>query len=277
MARLAAREGVAITENCAARCLDIAAGRIAGVVHEQGRIACAEVIVAAGAWTALFLGNAGVSLPQLLVRATVAATSAVPTVHDGAAADGDIAFRRRTDGGYTLAPGSFHDFYIGPAAFRNFPKYLPQLRADLSKTRFHPRAPAGYPDAWFTTRRWDGDMTTPFERARVLDPTPNLSKVRLVQDRFAALFPDLPVFSITRAWAGMIDTLPDLVPVVDRVDALPGLTVATGMSGHGFGIGPAIGRILADFVTGIPHGHDLSRFRFNRFSDGSPIDLGAAL
>jgi glycine/D-amino acid oxidase-like deaminating enzyme len=38
----------------------------------------------------------------------------------------------------------------------------------------------------------------------------------------------------------MIDTLPDVVPVVDRAP-IPGLTIATGMSGHGFGIGPGMG------------------------------------
>ena len=76
------------------------------------------------------------------------------------------------------------------------------------------------------------------------------------------------------AWAGMIDTMPDVVPVIDRVAAVPGLTVATGMSGHGFGIGPGVGRIVADLVLGRPPGHDLTRFRLGRFSDGSPIELG---
>jgi glycine/D-amino acid oxidase-like deaminating enzyme len=82
---------------------------------------------------------------------------------------------------------------------------------------------------------------------------------------------------IRSAWAGMIDTLPDVVPVIDRVPSLPGLIVATGMSGHGFGIGPGVGRVLADMVAGQPPGHDLRRFRHARFTDGSPIDPGPAL
>jgi glycine/D-amino acid oxidase-like deaminating enzyme len=67
------------------------------------------------------------------------------------------------------------------------------------------------------------------------------------------------------------------VPVVDRVAALPGLTLGTGMSGHGFGIGPGVGRVLADLATGGAVGHDLHRFRLARFSDGSAVDLGPAL
>ena len=65
--------------------------------------------------------------------------------------------------------------------------------------------------------------------------------------------------------------------MANRVPSLPGLIVATGMSGHGFGIGPGVGRVLADMVAGQPTGHDLRRFRFARFSDGSPIDPGPAL
>ena len=75
----------------------------------------------------------------------------------------------------------------------------------------------------------------------------------------------------------MIDTMPDLVPVVDRITQVPGLTVGTGMSGHGFGIGPAIGRVLAALALGEDTGHDLHRFRFERCRDGSEMQLGPAL
>jgi glycine/D-amino acid oxidase-like deaminating enzyme len=74
----------------------------------------------------------------------------------------------------------------------------------------------------------------------------------------------------------MIDTMPDVVPIIDRAP-VAGLTIATGMSGHGFGIGPGVGRIVADLVAGRAPGHDLSRFRFGRFADGSRLDLGPAL
>ena len=46
------------------------------------------------------------------------------------------------------------------------------------------------------------------------------------------------------------------------------------MSGHGFGIGPGVGRVLADLVLDRPTGFDLARFRFERFTDGSPIVPG---
>ena len=72
----------------------------------------------------------------------------------------------------------------------------------------------------------------------------------------------------------MIDVTPDAVPYVCEAPALPGLFIGTGMSGHGFGIGPGVGRVLADLVLGRPTGFDLSRFRFERFTDGGPIVPG---
>lgn len=276
LARLAARQGVTIIENCAARMLDISAGRISGVWTEQGRIATSSVVVASGAWTSLFLRAHGVSIPQLSVRATVAATGPMPEIHAGAVADEHIAFRRRQDGGYTLAAGG-HQLYVGPDAFRHAIKYVTALIADPYGTRYSPAAPRGYPDSWSTARRWDADGESPFERMRVLDPAPEAKALRAIDHGFRELFPQFTTVPLKASWAGMIDAMPDVVPVVDHAAAIPGLVIATGMSGHGFGIGPGMGRVLSDLVQGNETGHDLHRFRLSRFSDGSPIRLGPSL
>lgn len=272
-ARAAARDGVQIFENCAVRGLDLSAGRISGLVTEQGHVAAGQVVLAGGAWSALFLRRHGLSIPQLSVRATVAATAPLPDIYDGAVADDHIAFRRRADGGYTLAPETFRELYVGPDAFRALRAYARPLMADPFGTRLLPRAPSGFPDGWGTARKWADDEQTPFEHMRILNPDPNRSKVRDLASDFSELFPKLGPIKITRAWGGMIDTLPDVVPIVDRAP-IDGLTVATGMCGHGFGIGPAFGRIAAQIVMGQDTGFDLTRFRFGRFSDGSKLDMG---
>jgi glycine/D-amino acid oxidase-like deaminating enzyme len=79
---------------------------------------------------------------------------------------------------------------------------------------------------------------------------------------------------IAELWAGMIDVTPDAVPYLCEASYPRGLFIGTGLSGHGFGIGPGVGRILADLIQGRSPGHDLSRFRFDRFSDGSAIVPG---
>lgn len=276
IARLAAEDGVTIVENCAVRTLDREAGRITGVVTERGRIKTPAVVLAGGAWSSLFLRRHGISLPQLSVRATVAQTEPLPEVYAGGAVGRNVAFRRRADGGYTLAPSTRHDFYIGPDSLRHFRAFQPIFRRDRRSTRLQPMAPRGFPDAWGQARKWSGDSESPFERMRVLNPTPNADLVKGMARDMAAMFPHLGEVRVKTAWAGMIDALPDDVPVVDRVASVPGLTIATGMCGHGFGIGPAFGRIAAELAMGRDPGHDLDRFRFSRFSDGSRIQLGMA-
>jgi glycine/D-amino acid oxidase-like deaminating enzyme len=276
LAQAAVARGVTIVEGCAVRGLDIAAGRVAGVVTEQGMIACDRVVVAAGAWSRLFLRAQGVRIPQLSVLASVAATEPLPKFHTGGACDAHFAFRRRADGGYSLAPAGAHDFYPGPDACRSFGVYRPVLKKDIWKTRFRSRAPKGYPDAWNTPRRWDAGGPSPFEAMRILNPAPNMKALGRVQDLFAKAFPFVGRPKLRAVWAGMIDTMPDVVPVIDHAP-IPGLVIATGLSGHGFGIGPGMGRVVADLVAGDPVGHDLTRFRLSRFSDGSKIVPGPSL
>lgn len=276
LAAAAQARGVTIVEDCAVRTLDLAAGRIAGVVTEKGRIAAGRVVVAAGAWSRLFLGAHGVKIPQLAVLASVAETGPLPEVFDGAACDDAFALRRRADGGYTLAPGAEHDFFIGRDAFASFGTYLTVLKKDFRSTHFRAAAPSGYPDAWGTPRRWAADQVSPFEKIRILNPAPNRATLGRVQDSFARTFPGIGRPALRTAWAGMIDTMPDVVPVVDHAP-IPGLTIATGMSGHGFGIGPGMGRVVASLVAGEDPGHDLTRFRLSRFSDGSKIAPGPSL
>jgi glycine/D-amino acid oxidase-like deaminating enzyme len=277
LAEGAAARGAVIVENCAVRALERRGGRVSGVVTEAGRIACDQVVLAGGAWSSLFLRAEGVDLPQLAVLASVAATEPLPEIYPGAGAAGSFAFRPRADGGYTLAAGSAHGFFLGPDALRHARTFVPILRKDWRSTRLRPSAPRGYPDAWGTPRRWTPDETSPFEQMRILDPKPDQGALAGAQDAFAAAFPALGRPRLRTTWAGMIDTMPDVVPVIDRVDTIPGLVLATGFSGHGFGIGPGAGRVVASLVAGDTPGHDLRRFRLSRFSDGSRLELGPSL
>ncbi|SFH33831.1 Glycine/D-amino acid oxidase [Palleronia marisminoris] len=269
LARLAARLGVTIRENCAARALDIEGGRVTGVVTEAGRVRAPSVVLAGGAWSSTLLRRHRVALPQLSVRGTVAQTEPLPEIFAGQGVDNHFAFRRRVDGGYSLAPSFDHDFFIGPDAVRHSRAFFPEFRRDMLSTNLRPASPAGYPDAWRRTTCWGEDEASPFERLRVLDPTPNRRFVARMARHFAEAFPSLGPVRMRKAWAGMIDSLPDMIPVIDNVPDLPGLTLLTGLSGHGFGIGPGVGRAAADLALGRDPGTDLTPFRFARFRDGS--------
>lgn len=278
LARLAVAAGATLIEDCAVRLLDLSAGQIGGVITEKGLIKTKSVVLAGGAWSSLLLRRHGVNIPQLSVRATVAQTEPMAEMsYTGGAVDGRLSWRRRADGGYTLAPSGFHELFVGPDAFRALTRFAPQLIKDPLGTKLLPAAPNGFPDAWGTARRWTGDQISPFERMRVLDPEPNTAKVVKLARDFSDTFRGLGPTKIKHSWAGMIDTMPDVVPIVDTCTQLPGLTICTGMCGHGFGIGPAMGRINARLATGRDPGHDLTRFRLSRFHDGSKLTLGPNL
>jgi glycine/D-amino acid oxidase-like deaminating enzyme len=123
-----------------------------------------------------------------------------------------------------------------------------------------------------TPRKWALDQRTVFEDIRILRPVPAhkvLDQALInIRDMFPA-FKDLVVNERMGAW---IDVTPDAIPVISGVNALPGFHIATGFSGHGFGIGPAAGEMMAEIVMGKTPSIEPSAFRHERFIDGSPIN-----
>ena len=78
-------------------------------------------------------------------------------------------------------------------------------------------------------------------------------------------FPILSGVKIVRTWGGWIDECIDGVPVISPVEEVPGLILACGFTGHGFGIGPAVGKLLSEVVVNGKPSIDLSEFRYDRF------------
>lgn len=81
----------------------------------------------------------------------------------------------------------------------------------------------------------------------------------------SAVMPMIEQTPIARVWGGLLDLTPDALPVLDQVPDIEGLFVAAGFSGHGFGIGPAVGPALAALVLGRKSEISLDAFRFDRF------------
>jgi len=168
-----------VLTNCAVRGVETNGGRVSGVVTEHGRIDCETVVLAGGAWSRLFCGNISVRLPALNVLASCFRTDPINGAPETAAGGGGFAFRKRLDGGYSIA-----------------------------------RRGATYND--------------------------------ITPDSFRLFF--------------------DFLPVMSHVDSLPGFFLATGFSGHGFGIGPGAGKLAADLVAGDTPAVDPVPYRYGRFS-----------
>lgn len=78
-------------------------------------------------------------------------------------------------------------------------------------------------------------------------------------------FPILKDAKIVRTWAGWMDLCADKVPVISPVSEVPGLILACGFSGHGFGIAPAVGTVLSQLALHEPTAVDLHELRYDRF------------
>ena len=135
IARGAALAGARIFTSCAVRGIERSAGRVVAAVTEHGVMATRAVVCAGGAWTRLFCGSLGITVPQLTVLGSVARTAPTDQVLAGEAWSPRVAIRRRADGGYTVAHGGSFLHSITPATLRFAGKFLPALRQGHGSTR----------------------------------------------------------------------------------------------------------------------------------------------
>jgi len=130
IARAAQRKGATIVVHCAVRGIDRSGGRVGAVVTERGRIVCDTVILAGGAWTSLFCASLGVRLPQLKVLSSVMRTAPFAGGPDACTWMSEVGYRKRGDGGYTIAKGADHVVPLVPDSLRFLREYLPAIRKD---------------------------------------------------------------------------------------------------------------------------------------------------
>jgi glycine/D-amino acid oxidase-like deaminating enzyme len=271
IARAAQRKGAVILTHCAVRGIERSSGRVSAVVTERGRIVCDAVILSGGAWTSLFCASLGIRLPQLKVLSSVMRTAPVAGP-DTCTYMTDLGYRKRRDGGYTIARGSGYIVPIVPDSLRYFREFLPTIRKEAAGLK--PRLNGQSLREFRAPRSWALDQPSPFERTRVLDPAPNKTMNREALEVMIRLYPQFRQVHIVQEWGGYIDVTPDVVPYLSAIGDLPGLTVAAGFSGHGFGIGPGAGQLAAELAIDQKPSVNPAPFRASRFSDGSPIVIG---
>lgn len=272
LAEAARQAGASIHQACAARGLETTGGAVSAVVTEKGRIRTGAVLCAGGAWASMFCRHHGIKLPQAGVRSTAFYTTPAAEVTDGGLSMPGAVIRRRVDGGYTIAIRGRGRLELTPQGLRYAREFWPMFmkRRSAGLTIRLGRSFLEGPEAF---ARWSADSVSPFEKTRVLDPEPDMGVVREGLRGLVQAYPQLAGIRAAESWGGWIDCTPDAIPVISPVEALPGFFLATGFSGHGFGIGPAAGRLAADLVTGAAPLVDPHPFRYARLVDGS--DLGA--
>ncbi|MEZ5500039.1 MAG: FAD-binding oxidoreductase [Steroidobacteraceae bacterium] len=273
-ARAAVAAGARVVSHCAVRGLERVAGEWRDVVTEHGVVKAQSILVAAGAWSREFARMLGIDLPQLRVRGTVARTAAAPAFLDGCAWSDAVALRRRRDGGYTVAHGSAFEHFLEWDSLRLARMFFPALRQEHGSIRMR-LFPSASSQVGEPSRAQP--PATVFERERMLAPLPSAALLGEIRRALGKFFPALTRVPIVETWAGMIETSPDVLPIISGAESNPGLAFATGFSGHGFGLGPAAGELAARMMLGASTACELEPFRLSRFFDGTPIVPGPTI
>ncbi|WP_417721768.1 NAD(P)/FAD-dependent oxidoreductase [Salipiger sp.] len=263
IARGVMKHGGTVVQGCAARGIETSGGAVSAVVTERGSIRTGRVVLAGGAWAGSFLHQSGIVFPQASVRSSILSVAPGAEGLPAALHTAAVSVTRRGDGGHTLAVSGRSNLDPTWRAIRGARHFLPMFAK-----RWRSLAPGG-PQAWqagFETRRiWALDRETPMERSRILDPRPSEGLVNETLRRARDLLPALREVPVQATWAGYIDSTPDGVPVIDADIGIPGLVLAAGLSGHGFGIGPGVGHLVADLLLDRRPITDTAQYRLDRF------------
>ena len=90
--------------------------------------------------------------------------------------------------------------------------------------------------------------------------------------RLVRRYPAMEMSESTGGYASLYAITPDWHPIIDEVPEGSGFYICSGFSGHGFKLGPAVGVMVADLLTGESEPiFDSKLFRLGRFADDQPV------
>jgi glycine/D-amino acid oxidase-like deaminating enzyme len=267
LARFLSQSGVLVLDHAHVRELLVENGRVGGIRTERDEIKAEHVIVAAGLWSSLFLGRYGIDLPVADLRITVGRTApfehglSVPTWTPR------TLVRPRQDGGLTIALGQDGpaDFDLTADHLRNSLRFLPNYLANRSGVKVNfcgrHREQRRFKQAY--AGRSPGGMA----EIRTQPVAPNTQSIATCVEAAREEFSFANPLSLVESWACRADMTPDGIPIIGPAPSLPGLTIVTGMNGHGFGISMGIGEAVADMLTASQNSSRLAAFSLARFSE----------
>jgi len=265
-ARAAEGRGAEFLTNCAILEVETTAGAVSGVATEQGNIRAPVVVCAAGAWSGRMLRTLGLKLPQMWIKGSVARTTPAPLISNTATWTG-VAFRQRRDGTFNIAQRSadhdltFESLLNLPPFLRSFASHRRDVKLHLNRLAFDLMGGS------FSKAALGREL----RRHRILNPKPNQNVLNEALKKLHQFLPHTAEVKIDFSWAGYIDMAPDMLPTLDALDSPSGLVLATGFSGHGFGMGPIVGRLISELILNGEPSLDLAALRFSRFSDGTNL------
>ncbi|MCC9622587.1 FAD-binding oxidoreductase [Thalassospira sp. MA62] len=267
IAKRASEMGAVIAEGCGAVSIETTGGAVSSVISERGEIKCKYVICAAGAASHKFLAKLGRRMPQQTTRGTVVRTTPVPHVSAAGTLAAGLAFRQRADGSMNITDEFMTDIDLTLGRFKFAYDFMPGLFANWATFKFH------------INKRFVDDLVDrlpgseaykqPMIGRRTNQAEPYHVRIKNAMNHLHTVLPQIKNAGIVDTWAGDIDVTPDAVPVIDHLDKPKHLFVASGFSGHGFAMGPIVGKVLADWISTGQPSVTVKGMELGRFEDGT--------
>lgn len=217
-------------------------------------------VVAAGSSTRKILNTIDVDFPQSYVTGTVSLTTPVePLTRSTVWGDG-FSFRQREDGRIVCTVGGGGVVRLDPDIVAQAPLFMGAFKKNWKRFAIRPTF------SWASElprllRGRTGMRSIGAPKAIVR----RSESVRALQ-KLQSIMWGLNDIRVEHAWAGVIDSTPDGNPVIDGSPGPEGLILAAGFSGHGYGLVPTVGNIVADLVSRTEPKFNLQPFRLCRFA-----------
>lgn len=269
-ARAAQENGVQIHTGCLATDVVTKDGKVASVTTTRGEISTPVALDAAGVWGYRLADRLGVRLPIQLIKVVQGETEPAPRLFDCFLRGPTYGSRQTASGAFRITGGyrkmdvyhnlSLHDLrdlaiwiprilqYRRDVTLKLDPNILKlDISALLSKIMSNgngPPAPVG------------------------TEPEPQPENVAKKLKRIGDLVPAMQCLRLTRTWGGYVDMTPDFLPILGAIENIRGFYVATGFSGHGFAVGPIVGKLMSELIIDGSTSLDITSFRPSRFAEG---------
>ena len=161
-----------------------------------------------------------------------------------------------------LAAGIGLDLHCSPDAYQALTTqpmapHLAQVLGSIRRTISLKQLPDG---RYLLGGGWPGQFALNDPRGQVIEANVARNIAEAV-----AILPDVARAVVQEGWIGIDAHGHDEVPVLGPVDGIDGLVVATGFSGHGFALSPAVGEAIAGLITTGASPIDISRLSLDRF------------
>lgn len=263
---LAQANGAVVLENNPVKGLVKEKGKFVGVIAGTKDYRAKNIVIAAGAWSHKLMRKEGVCLPQAHVVTSVANIAGVASLlNTSLLRTRKVAVRQRLDGGLSMGcPGGMY-FLPTLGAIRNVARFFPMMRRMVGDVLNRESFLA-------LSSLVSGKPFSVSDGKRQLNPSASQGALDHALSNLKALMPG-QCFSVQDQWAGVIDGTPDAVPYLGFMEEHKNIFLATGFSGHGFGLGPGVGYIAAQILCEERSDIDISDLSISRIDQKPEINV----